>query len=355
LNGPIPTRVSEAVKTALLTIVADAVLAGWSTGRACDTLGLDRKRLWRWQARHADGTLADRPPGGNPIHGLLDWEETAIVDLFDEWADIDMSHRKLAHRGSYTDIVWVSASTVDRVLARNGLDLKGGRRPARSTKKPWPEWTEWRPNQLWCWDGSQFEECDSKYAYGIIDIVSRKWITTILAAEATSTQVKVLFLKALRAEGLLTDQIEDRLENLDEYAPDLDDDDDVPLLLAVSDNGTEMKSRETRKFLAACSIAQHYGRRSTPTDQAWIESLWGHLKSENPHLMAIEYPAVLAAELERIRLHYNGTRLHESIGYVTPDDEHQGRGDAIRAARRAGLTRADTQRRAWHRQNQNQP
>jgi len=32
-----------------------------------------------------------------------------------------------------------------------------------------------------------------------------------------------------------------------------------------------------------------------------------------------------------------------------PDDEHQGRGDAIRAARRAGLERADQARRAYHR------
>jgi len=33
-------------------------------------------------------------------------------------------------------------------------------------------------------------------------------------------------------------------------------------------------------------------------------------------------------------------RLHAGIGYVTPDDEHHGRGDAIRQARRDGLTQA---------------
>jgi transposase InsO family protein len=285
----------------------------------------------------------------------LDWEEAAIVELYNRWGPVDMSHRKLAHRGSYTDTVWVSPSTVDRVLARHGLALAGNRRPARSHKAPWPDWCDWRPNQLWCWDMSQFEQCVAgKYAYGIVDLVSRKWIATILAPEATSTQVRVLFLTALEAEGLLSEQIQARLACLDETVPD-DDTDEVPLLLAVSDNGTEMKSRDTRKFLAACSIAQHFGRRSTPTDQAWIETLWGHVKAENPYLMTIKDPAVLATELERTRVHYNTVRLHEAIGYVTPDDEHEGRGDAIRAARRAGLDKADQDRRRWHRTHRDQP
>jgi hypothetical protein len=33
-------------------------------------------------------------------------------------------------------------------------------------------------------------------------------------------------------------------------------------------------------------------------------------------------------------------QIHEAIGYVTPDDEHDGRGEEIREARRQGLARA---------------
>ena len=138
--------------------------------------------------------------------------------------------------------------------------------------------------------------------------------------------MRVLFTRALDAEGLLSDE-----------------------LLAISDNGSEMKCRDTRKFTAVWSIAQHFGRPSTPTDQAWIETLWGHVRYEHPHLLAVGDPAVLAAELERVRVHYNTVRLHEAIGYVTPDDEHTGRADAIRAARRSGLERADRKRRLWNR------
>ena len=39
----------------------------------------------------------------------------------------------------------------------------------------------------------------------------------------------------------------------------------VPLLLAVSDNGPQMRSYSTREFMAALAIAQHFGRPSTPT------------------------------------------------------------------------------------------
>jgi putative transposase len=355
LSGPIPARVDAAAKAALLELIDQASAKGWSTERACHVLELDRRRAWRWAARRAAGTLEDLPPGGNPIHGLLGWEEDAIVELFNTWGPVDLSHRKLAHRGSYLGKLWVSPSTVDRVLARHGLRLRGGKRPAKTEKTPWPEWAEWRPNQLWCWDMSQFERCvAAKYAYAIIDLVSRKWIATILAAEATGVSVRVLFTRALDAEGLLTDELAARLANLDDQAVG-DDDPDVPLLVAISDNGSEMKCRDTRKFMAVCSIVQHFGRPSTPTDQAWIESLWGHVKYEHPHLLAITDPAVLAAELERVRVHYDSVRLHEAIGYVTPNDEHEGRGDAIRAARRAGMQRADHKRRLWHRTHRNRP
>jgi putative transposase len=349
MTGPVPARVSGTVKAELLTIIDTAVDGGWTASRACTVLGLDRQRAWRWHTRRQAGlALDDLASGGNPVHGLLDWEETEILALFDEWADTDRSHRKLAHRGSYEQRVWVSPSTVDRVLTRHNMRLAGQTRPPKTVKTPWPAWTEWRPNQLWCWDASQFERCQaSKHAYGIIDLVSRKWITVTLTPEPNAVSVRVLFLKALAAENLLTVELEERLADPAAAIPD--DIDELPMLVAISDNGTEMRAGDTRKFMALLSIAQHFGRPSTPTDQAWIETLWGHLKWEHPHLMAITDPAVLAAELERLRQLYNSVRLHEAIGYVTPNDEHEGRGEQIRAARTNGLKHADEQRRDWHR------
>ena len=93
-----------------------------------------------------------------------------------------------------------------------------------------------------------------------------------------------------------------------------------------------------------------------PDRPGLVESLNGHLKAEYPHLLAIRDPAVLRAELAVVRDHYNTVRLHAGIGYVTPDDEHDARGEAIRKARHAGLEAARLNRLARHRaEREDQP
>ena len=127
-------------------------------------------------------------------------------------------------------------------------------------------------------------------------------------------------------------------------APSLDptvDDEARPILLAVSDNGPQMTSGSTREFMALCAIAQHFGRPGTPTDQAWIETLNGHLKAEYPAPAGDHRPGHPARRARSsVQVHYNTVRLHAGVGYVTPDDEHAGRGEPIRKARQAGLERA---------------
>jgi transposase InsO family protein len=273
----------------------------------------------------------------------LGWERQTIIDVFDEWGEIDRSHRKLAHRGSRLERVFVSESTVFRVLSAENLVLPAqpNREPV-GANKPWPEWIEYRPCQVWGHDFTAFPRA-GRDALAILDLVSRKWVTTMLVSHqrGESQHVQAVYVRALESERLLT-EIEARM-----VAPNTED--QLPVLLAVSDGGPQMVSGTTREFMALHALAMHVGRPGVPTDQAHIESFFGHVKGEWPHLEQIRDPVVLEAALEEVRVEYNTVRLHAGIGYVTPDDEHEQRGEQIRKARREGLLAARAARIAYRR------
>lgn len=237
------------------------------------------------------------------------------------------------------------------MLLAKQLVLPGNPPRKPTPRKPWPDWLEWKPNRIWGYDFTHFPRAQ-RAAVAIIDIVSRKWITTVCSAEESSTQVEIAFSRALEQEDLwhaadlaATDTLVKALVDGDAEVTDRAiADGDRPLLLAISDNGPQMRSHSTREFLAGVAIARQFARPGVPQDQAWIETLFGHVKGEWPHLEKIRDGAELDAELVRVQSHYNTVRLSAAIGYVTPCDEHQGRGDAIRQARRDGLARARADR-----------
>jgi len=324
--------VSAATKLELMGLVDGAVRAGWAHVRACRVLQIEDVRVHRWRALLAEtGSLEDRPPIGGAVHRILDCEEQAILDLIEEWGPVDRSHRKLAHRGSYTGTVFVSPSTLLRVALTHRVQLPGEPFRPRPPMPAFPE-ISWEKNRIWIWDCSHFTRA-KRVAYAIIDVVTRYWIGYLLSTEQTTTQVQLLFAWALEDQGLLG-----------EHGLPLASAEDGPVLVAWSDNGSEMTAIDTRQFMALMAITQHHGRPGTPTDQAHVESFFSHLKGDWRHLTSITDPAALDSELARIRDQYNTVRLHAAIGYVTPDDEHHGRGPKVRRARIAGLKRAHAQR-----------
>ena len=348
LSGRVPRRIDAATKHALLGLVDGAVDGGWTNRAACRYLEVSPRRVERWRGRLASGaTLDNLAPGGNPVHGLTPAEEAEIVAVFDEWADIDRSHRKIAHRGSWLGRFWADPSTVRRVLERNDLRFRRPKREGRSKRRPWPDWAEEKPNRIWIYDTTHWTKAGAATTV-ISDVISRKWVADITSADETSVEVQAVFHRALIAEGL-DELIEAANPEGTAWDPESDD---TPVLLVMSDNGPQMTSGSTKEFMALAWLATHYGRPGPPTDQAWIESLFGHLKGEHPHLESIEDIDVLRAELEIRRTQYNEVRLHAGIGYVTPDQEHRGEGQAIRAARKQGLTDARRRRIAYHQNNQ---
>ena len=168
---------SAETKLELLGLIDGAVKDGWAHTRVCQVLDLADVRAHRWRARLREtGSLEDGRPVGDAVHRLLPPEEQAILDLIEQWGWVDRSHRKLAHRGSYTGVVFVSPSTLLRVALKNRVVLPGESvrpRPVMPAMAQVP----WEKNRIWIWDASHFTRA-KRVAYAIVDVVTRYWIGT---------------------------------------------------------------------------------------------------------------------------------------------------------------------------------
>jgi hypothetical protein len=144
-------------------------------GEAADQWAVDRSTIMRLREVAKQGALAalaesrqgtrskehDLRAGGSPS-----WRQPAARaaprggrrdrGAVHQWGQVDRSHRKLAYRGSYLERVWVSPSSVRRVLAAEGLRLRPLPRPGRSVRKPFPDWVEYTPNSIWIFDTTHF-------------------------------------------------------------------------------------------------------------------------------------------------------------------------------------------------------
>jgi hypothetical protein len=123
--------VDQATKAGLLDLLEQACGQGWTVRGACRVLQVSELRVYRWLSRRAAGELADQAPGGSPVHGLLDWEVAEVVRLFEEWGELDRSHR---------------ASSPDLDLGRGSATSRpSGRTSTRSVTRPCCA-----PSSRWC-------------------------------------------------------------------------------------------------------------------------------------------------------------------------------------------------------------
>ena len=262
-------------KEQILELVDGAVRAGAAHGWACSLLGVSDDRAHRWRRRRRDtGTVEDRPPGGVALHALRPCEVAEILAITEQWGPVDRSHRKLAHRGSYERRVWVSASTLRRVLAAHGLVLAEPPPRDPAPRVLWPDWLKWEPNKIWCWDVTHFPRA-KRAAFAIVDVVSRRWIDTLVSIEETSTQVRVIFDRALATEGLAELITPERVE---QFAKDPT----RPILLACSDNGPQMTSTATRDLFAALAVAQRLDVPAPPQTRPGSRASSGTSKPRTP-------------------------------------------------------------------------
>jgi transposase InsO family protein len=93
----------------------------------------------------------------------------------------------------------------------------------------------------------------------------------------------------------------------------------APGLILHSDRGAQFASRAYRQLLAAHGLVASMSRKGNCYDNAYIESFWSSLKYETVyHRKFATRSEARTALFDYIESFYNRTRLHSSLGYLSP-------------------------------------
>lgn len=310
--------------------VREAQQSGLSQEQAARALGLSARTLQRWQC----GPVPSQRRRGNPRpwNALLPEEHGLIVAVVARRELADGSCRMLAfwlleHAGRT-----ISHVAVWRYLQAHGASTARGRRRGEPVgAKPDISFAQ-QPNSLWCWDITHLRTTQPwvfLYLYVLLDWVSRKVIAWHLAETLESREVLTLWDQGLQNEGLL----------------------ELPTHVyprSLSDRGTQMRSRLTRRFFARTGVEALYARPRTPNDNPEIEAFFSTLKGR------LHYPGRFASLAEarawcaEFFRWYNDGHHHRSLGYVTPSQRHAGIHTTVLAERAALRAQCLAERRAYN-------
>ena len=306
----------------ILELLDSATAAGARLEAACARLGISARTIQRWRK---PATAEDRRcgPRTSPANRLSHPERERVLATVNSEEFRDLSPNQivpmLADRGLYV----ASESTFYRILREERLLTHRGK--ARAPKKrEKPQLRATRPNQVWSWDITYLKSPvrgQFLYLYMVVDVFSRRIVGwDVHEQEASELAAKLLqkaFEEAGRPSGLRTH----------------------------SDNGAPMKGSTLLATLQALGVVPSFSRPSVSNDNPFSEALFRTLKYRPT------FPDAAFASLEAARSWvgafvrwYNSEHRHSGIRFVTPDERHFGREQAILRRRHATYERARKRR-----------
>jgi len=156
-----------------------------------------------------------------------------------------------------------------------------------------------RPNQVWASDLTYLPMAHGfLYLMAILDIASRK----VLAWRVSNTMSTDFCVEALR-------------EALEKFGP--------PEIFNT-DQGSQFTSEDWTTPLKAAGVAISMDGKGRWIDNIFIERLWRSVKYEDVYLHAYASGGEARQSLTRYFAFYNARRVHESLGYATPDEVYFG-------------------------------
>ena len=297
----------------ILALLEEAHKGGARLAASCEAMGISARMVERWKASQVneDGRQG---PKREPANKLTEMERARLLAVLNGPKYRDLSPKQivpqLADEGKYL----ASESTMYRVLREE--DLLAHRERSHPAVHSHPkEHVADGPNQVWSWDITYLPSSVRGaffYLYLIMDVWSRKIVGFEVHTE-----------ESMELSSSMIKRVCDEME-IDEEQ-----------LVLHSDNGGPMKGATMLATLQKLGVIPSFSRPHVSDDNPYSESLFRTLKYRP------EYPGRPFETLESALawvsgfvLWYNTEHLHSGIRFVTPDDRHYGRSEAILANRK---------------------
>lgn len=300
----------------LVNDILQAQQAGARLAAACEELDLSVRTFERWKDQGqvcADGRpLAER---GAPAHKLTDEERQRILALCHEERFADLPPAQIVPRLADEGVYVASESSFYRVLRQAKQQHHRGRSKAPVASQPVRHVAS-GPGQLWAWDVTYLPSRVRGrffYLYAVLDLYSRKLVAWEVHERENGEEAASLIERACWREQRRTQ----------------------PLILHA-DNGAAQTSYTLKAKLQALGITPSHSRPGVSDDNAHIES-WFRTCKYAPGYPPGGFETITAARkwVMQFVTWYNGSHRHSGIAYVTPEQRHSGRSEALLAHRRA--------------------
>jgi transposase InsO family protein len=307
----------------ILDLLNEAVAAGAREHTACALLGLSPRALQRWRADHV-GDDRRHGPKTRPPNQLTSRERQQLLATLNAPAFRDLSPKQIVPRLADQGTYLASESTMYRLLRAEGQLAHRGRAKPPVTRTV-DAHVATAPNQVWSWDITYLQTTTKGrffYLYLIVDIYSRRVMGWAVHEEETAELASTL-MRATCADNDL----------------------DPAGIVLHSDNGGPMRGATMLATLQWLGVVPSYSRPRVSNDNPFSEALFRTLKYQT------YLPYTPFASLDDARgwcarfVHwYNQEHLHSALRFVTPDDRHFGREEAILAERHRVYERARRRR-----------
>lgn len=298
------------MKQTVVALVDEAMAAGARQRRCCEILEIPERTLQRWRVDPVDHREDPQSP---PANKLSEAERKEVLDTACSPRFRDRSPKQivaiLADEGEYI----ASESTFYRVLRQS--QLQKPREVVRTSvhKRP-KEHIATGPNQVWSWDITYLRGPGRRefyYLYVVIDVWSRKIVGWAVHHEESGEFAANLVRKAV----------------LDEAAP--------AGLILHSDRGAPMVSICLLAMLEHLGVRPSYSRPRVSDDNPYSEAVFRTVKYR-PAFPNKPFQSLASADdwVADFVDWYNTVHRHSGIGFVTPEQRHNGEDIVVLANRR---------------------